>query len=369
MKSEFVSTVSHELRTPLASILGFSELLIHRELKPERQRKYMATIHQEAQRLTQLVNDFLDLQRMETGMQYYDFGPVEIMPLIDEVKELQQASTSQHTIIWNCAHERAVVHGDRDKLLQVLVNLVGNAIKYSPQGGDIRISTKQVGDKLCIDVSDDGLGIPEQAIPNLFTKFYRVDNSDRREIGGTGLGLAIVKEIVTRHQGDVNVKTELGKGSAFSIILPIHQASEARSNGISHTDQLRLSSTTEVMIVENDVSLSVMLHDELVEKGYHTSLFSDGDSALQAMKVRQPNVIVLDLKLAHDMSGWEVIERMKASDKLKDIHIIISSAFEEKERAAQLGISHFLIKPYVPYKLIEAIEDIISIHKEKAVDK
>jgi len=226
MKSEFVSTVSHELRTPLASILGFSELLLHRELKPERQRKYVSTIHQEAERLTQLVNDFLDLQRMENGMQLYDFMPLDISSLIKEVKDLQQASTMNHRIIWHEGQERVTVLGDRGKLFQVLVNLMSNAIKYSPAGGDIRLSCRKVDDRIWIDITDDGLGIPEHALSSLFTKFYRVDNSDSRQIGGTGLGLAIVKEIVEQHQGEVCVKSELGVGSTFSIVLPIYHQLE-----------------------------------------------------------------------------------------------------------------------------------------------
>lgn len=359
MKSEFVSTVSHELRTPLASILGFSELLLHRELKPERQRKYMSTIHQEAKRLTQLVNDFLDLQRMENGMQFYELMPLDILPLIEEVKELQQTSTTNHRIIWNSVLEKAMVLGDRDKLFQVMVNLVSNAIKYSPAGGDICISSRLEGDRIWIEVTDEGLGIPEQALSSLFTKFYRVDNSDRREIGGTGLGLAIVKEIVNQHQGDVSVVSQLGEGSTFSIVLPIHKSSAVEAIERHTAPSIVEEGSRKVMLVENDYSLSIMLQDELVEKGYLTTVFSDGLSAIQAMEEHQPNVLVLDLKLSPEMSGWEVIERMKTSDKLVGIPIIISSAFEEKEKALQWGITHFLIKPYVPIKLIDAIEDIL----------
>jgi PAS domain S-box-containing protein len=368
MKSEFVSTVSHELRTPLASILGFSELLMHRELKPERQRKYIATIHQEAKRLTQLVNDFLDLQRMENGMQFYELKPVDIIPLVEEVKELQQASTANHRITWKTAHEKVMVLGDRDKLFQVLVNLVSNAIKYSPAGGDIRISSRQEGDRIWIDITDEGLGIPEQALSNLFTKFYRVDNSDRREIGGTGLGLAIVKEIVNQHQGDVSVKSQLGEGSTFSINLPIPNSSLVETSAGQPSPSARDAASLDVMLVENDHSLSVMLQDELIDRGYRTTVFSDGISAIRAIEDNQPDILVLDLKLAPEMSGWEIIERMKASERLEGIPIIISSAFEEKEKALQWGISHFLIKPYVPAKLIEAIEDIVGTRKEKTID-
>jgi len=238
MKSEFVSTVSHELRTPLSSILGFSELMLNREMKPERQHKYLTTIHQEAVRLTQLINDFLDLQRMENGAQQYHMDEIDIIELIEQVKELQQAATSRHRIISSHSCGKAVVLGDRDKLYQALVNLVSNAIKYSPAGGDVTIATRLEDGTIRIDVADEGLGIPEQAIPNLFSKFYRVDNTDRREIGGTGLGLAIVKEIMTRHRGDVGVNSRLGAGSTFRMALPLLSATieEVEHEGATDND-------------------------------------------------------------------------------------------------------------------------------------
>ncbi|MDQ8733616.1 ATP-binding protein [Paenibacillus sp. LHD-38] len=205
MKSEFVSTVSHELRTPLASVLGFAELLLHRELKPERQRKYITTIHQEARRLTALINDFLDLQRMESGKQIYDMKMISLMPLIKEAIEKQQLSTSIHELHWENQAPNAMVLADRDKMYQVIINLLSNAVKYSPNGGDIQIINGINNGQLFIRIEDQGLGIPRDAMTNLFNKFYRVDNSDRREIGGTGLGLAIVKEIVSKHDGKIEI--------------------------------------------------------------------------------------------------------------------------------------------------------------------
>ncbi|MFD0589664.1 ATP-binding protein [Paenibacillus sp. GCM10027627] len=363
MKSEFVSTVSHELRTPLASILGFSELMLHRELKPERQRKYVSTIHQEASRLTQLVNDFLDLQRMESGKQFYEFKPVDMYSLIGEVAELQQAATAKHTIVWDGPKEGSKVYGDRDKLLQALVNLIGNAVKYSPGGGSIQLSASETDGRMRIGIRDEGLGIPPQALPHLFSKFYRVDNTDRREIGGTGLGLAIVKEIVQQHQGEISVESELGEGSVFSIELPLYTRNNERRGGEAVPSE-RVSGSVDVMLVENDHSLSLMLQDELVEQGYRTAVFMDGSSALKAMEAHPPDIVVLDLKLEPDLSGWEVIGKMKASNRLKDIPIVISSAFEEKEKALQQGVAHFLIKPYVPYKLSESIEHILQSKKQ-----
>ncbi|WP_123040745.1 ATP-binding protein [Cohnella candidum] len=220
MKSEFVSTVSHELRTPLAGILGFAELMLHRELSPDRQRKYVSTIHLEAQRLTDLINDFLDLQRIESGKQVYDMKPVDLPDLLNEIVQVQQALTDKHRLSFRESGGTALVSGDADKLRQAFVNLVGNAVKYSPDGGSVEVSCLRQGSSVRVTVRDEGLGIPEEAKADLFAKFFRVDNSDRRKIGGTGLGLAIVKEIVDGHGGKVEVESVLGEGSTFAVTLP-----------------------------------------------------------------------------------------------------------------------------------------------------
>lgn len=221
MKSEFVSTVSHELRTPLASVLGFTELLLSKELAAERQQKYLNVIHQEAQRLTSLVNDFLDLQRMESGRQVFELEDVNVNEIIREVCDVLNVPSGSSQLTYEFAACNALVHGDPNKLKQLCTNLLNNAIKYSPAGGTIMVKTYNEGKHLLIDFVDHGLGIPADAIPQLFNRFFRVDNSDRREIGGTGLGLAIVKEILHVHKGNISVQSEFGKGSTFTVVLPL----------------------------------------------------------------------------------------------------------------------------------------------------
>nr|WP_249745318.1 ATP-binding protein [Mesobacillus boroniphilus] len=227
IKSEFVSTVSHELRTPLASILGFTELILTRELKPDRQKKYLSTIYNEAGRLTALINDFLDIQRMESGNQGYERQQLELLPIIQKVVELQKIHSDKHDLILEVIGGSDNVLGDPEKLEQALTNLVHNAIKYSPEGGEVRITLFEKDSFVTIQIQDEGLGIPPEAIDKVFEKFYRVDNSDRRSIGGTGLGLAIVKEIVHVHDGSINVDSEYGKGSTFTISLPVLPALSA----------------------------------------------------------------------------------------------------------------------------------------------
>ena len=164
MKSEFVSTVSHELRTPLASVLGFTELLLTKELKPERKTKYLQTIYNEAKRLTALINDFLDIQRMESGKQTYEKKFIDISSILQNVIELQAVNTSLHNINLSIELEETIILGDRDKIEQVFTNLLSNAIKYSPNGGNIFIRIYGNNNMISIDIKDEGLGIPEDAL-------------------------------------------------------------------------------------------------------------------------------------------------------------------------------------------------------------
>lgn len=352
MKSDFVSTVSHELRTPLASVLGFTELLLYKELTPERQRKYLNTIHQEAQRLTLLINDFLDLQRMESGKQSYDFKLLNMAVLIDEVMEIHKVNTSIHQLEFINTMEDTQVKADSDKMKQVLMNVVGNAVKYSPHGGKVTVVSSLEEGKLRIDISDEGLGIPKDAQTKLFSKFYRVDNTDRREIGGTGLGLAIVKEIMEIHGGAVQVASVFGEGSTFTLWLPLAKVSYEAAT----STQSSVKGSGTVYIVEDDASLSELLKEEVTSNGYTVVQFVSGEDAIKAMfSGGVPDAVVLDLVLEDGMNGWEVIERMKRDERLRNVPILISSAFEEKERAEELGAKGYLVKPYQPHKLSEAL--------------
>lgn len=223
IKSEFVSTVSHELRTPLASIIGFTELIMTRDLKPDRQKKYLTTIYNEAGRLTALINDFLDVQRMEAGKQSYENEELELLPIIKKVIDLQKVQTDKHEVRLEFIGGSDKIIGDKEKLEQAFTNLIHNAIKYSPEGGEVKIAVYEKNGMVNLEIKDEGLGIPPESIDKVFEKFYRVDNTDRRSIGGTGLGLAIVKEIVQVHHGDIRIESEYGKGSTFIVSLPVLQ--------------------------------------------------------------------------------------------------------------------------------------------------
>lgn len=221
LKDELVSTVSHELRTPLTSLLGFTELMLERTYAPEQQRELIQIIYQEALRLTNLINDFLDLQRMQSEKQHYEFAKVSLEPLLQEQWRFFSSGKCQHTFRISVDPALPLVHADADRLRQVLGNLLSNAIKFSPRGGIISLKAFQEGEEIKVKVADQGIGIPREVLPKLFHKFFRAENADTRQIGGTGLGLALVKEIIEAHGGYVGVESDIGRGSTFSFTLPV----------------------------------------------------------------------------------------------------------------------------------------------------
>ncbi|NOT56086.1 MAG: response regulator [Deltaproteobacteria bacterium] len=219
LKSELVMTISHELRTPLASLLGFSELMLMRDFAPEERRQCLAVIHKESARLSTLINNFLDLQRIEAGRQTYTFTHLALQPLLQDAVTVFTGQGT-HSFQIEAPTTLPLVRADGDRLRQVLANLLSNAVKFSPEGGDIVVNARQKGNSVVVSITDHGIGIAQDDIEQLFTKFYRVDNRETRDIGGTGLGLALVKEIIEAHQGRVWVESEQGIGSSFFFTLP-----------------------------------------------------------------------------------------------------------------------------------------------------
>jgi len=221
LKDDLVSTVSHELRTPLASLRGFAELMLTREFPSSQQRQFLTIIQKEAVRLSSLINDFLDLQRIESGHQNYGLETIDLLPLLDEAFLLFSSDNKKHAFQINASRSPLSVRADANRIHQVLANLLSNAVKFSPNGGTIRVEAQQREEFVVVEITDEGIGIAANMVPQLFRKFFRVDNAATRKIGGTGLGLALVKQIVEAHGGQVWVESIPGKGSTFSFSLPV----------------------------------------------------------------------------------------------------------------------------------------------------
>ncbi len=224
VKDKLVSTVSHELRTPLTSLKGFAELMLKREYPLEKRQHFLGIIEKEATRLTNLINEFLDLQRMESGRQTYLFERVEAKALLEETLGIFCGGNPGHMFFLEAGEGLPPVRADADRISQVLTNLLSNAVKFSPNGGEIRVGARSEGENLLVWVADSGIGVPHEFIPRLFEKFARADSTETRKIGGTGLGLALVKEIVLAHGGKVWAETEHGKGSTFFFTLAVFES-------------------------------------------------------------------------------------------------------------------------------------------------
>lgn len=340
MKNEFVATVSHELRTPLASLLGFSELMLTRELSESKRRHFTEVIHTESIRLNSLINDFLDLQRLESGRAQYRFEPVAVDALLAETATLY-ADNPRHPLRVESLPAPLHVLADRDRITQVLNNLLSNAVKFSPAGGALLLTARVVDDAVEISVRDHGLGIPAEALPKLFEKFYRVDASDRSAIGGTGLGLALCKEIVTAHHGRFHVESQPGAGSTFSFTLP---AAESSAGSPPSGEMAPVG--CDVLVVEDDASFAALVLEHLRELGLRAQVQASAEEALHTLQSVTPQLILLDIHLAGELDGWDFLIALKSDPRLARLPVIVTTVTEDQSRGFALGVSDYLIKPF-----------------------
>jgi signal transduction histidine kinase len=225
MRDTFLSLLGHELRTPLTTLLGNAQLLLRRAQRegvlPEREQRNLQVIADQAARLNKLVQLQLDISRLQTGQLHIERTPLDVGALTRRVVEEALPTVTTHTIAYSAPARPLLVLGDELRLDQVLQNLLQNAMKYSPEGSTVHIGVEQHDTMVCVTVRDEGIGIPQADLPHLFQRFYRASNVDERQIIGLGLGLYVIKELVTLHDGTVDVASEEGRGSTFTICLPL----------------------------------------------------------------------------------------------------------------------------------------------------
>jgi len=359
MKSELVSTVSHELRTPLSSVLGFTEMLLMRDLKPEKQKKYLETIFKEAKRLTNLINDFLDVQRIESGKQEYEMTEVNLNEIIMEVIDTFKHEIN-HPIYLEDSASLTSVLADKERLIQLLTNIISNAVKFSPEGGKVAVKINNRNEKIVVSIKDEGIGIPETDLSTIFTKFKRVDNSASKKIGGTGLGLAISKGIIEAHHGEIWIDSKENAGTTVSFSLPIHTVGSYEQQSDNNAE-MSVESRGSVLLVEDDISLAMMLSETLKANGFNVIHYLNSENVLEIASERALLAIVVDLVLEDGLTGWELIEELKNNNKTETIPLIISSAIDKTaDKFLENNIYKYLVKPYSPNVLSELMLQLVN---------
>ncbi|MGH2457458.1 MAG: response regulator [Chloroflexota bacterium] len=353
MKDEFVGLVSHELRTPLASVFGYSELLLLREELSEESRGFVETIFKECQRLTELVNDFLDLERLESGRITHHPRSLRLDEVIADVERSLKLQIGRRRLIRDFPSEPALVRADSQRLTQVLINLLSNALKYSPNDGDVTIRVRTDDDAVVVSVQDTGLGLPPEAMDRLFTKFYRIERPEHQKISGTGLGLSICRHLVEGWGGRIWAESEgLGRGSAFSLTVP-------RASGMAVPPApTRQRERGRILLVKNDASLTALIRAQLTDAGYDVDSVSTGEAAIEWIHAERPATVVLDLGLAGELDGWSVLANLRSDPRYADTPVVIISGHDERTRGLALGVDDYLVKPVPAERLIESIKRV-----------
>lgn len=353
MRDDLVSNVSHSLRTPLASLRGFSELMLSRDFPQEKRREFLGIIHGESQRLTQLINRFLDLQRMEAGRELLSSESLDLLKLISERAALF-AEDGKHRLRLEIPAHLPRIRGDAERLHEVLNNLISNALKYSPYGGDVILGARAETDEVVVWVADHGLGLPPEAMAHLFSKFYRVETAERRGIAGTGLGLAMVKQIVELHHGRVWAESALGEGSTFFVALPREQQEAPKPDGRGQGPRVAVQLRS-LLIVEDDQAFARLLCQHFTAEGYKVAHTCFAEQALEMCRGERPQLLLLDIHLAGVMDGWDLLLALKQDAGLQQVPVIVMVGSDPNVHGLAMEGADYVLKSATTEELAQAV--------------
>jgi PAS domain S-box-containing protein len=367
MKSEFIATVSHELRTPMTSIKGSLGLVLGGIAGPlpDDAKELLAIAQNNTDRLIRLINDILDISRIEAGKMEIKRAPLPVIDAVHKaVRELEGfAGQRDIAVVAEVAPDLPRAVADSDRVQQVLVNLISNAIKFSEPHTRVTVSAGLDGPEIWVKVTDQGSGIPREQLSQIFEKFHRVDNASTRKTGGTGLGLAICRAIVEEHGGRIWVESEVGKGSTFAFTLL------AESAQVDPQLPVHLGNKT-VLVVDDDPDIVKLIMLSLEQEGFHTLGATSGEQALQIARTRRVDAITLDL-LMPGMHGLEVARRLKEIPVTAEIPVVVISAYTDghESELVSLGVSGVINKPIDEDLLLGTIRSVLGARHSEEADR
>ncbi len=343
LKSEFLASMSHELRTPLHTIIGFTELLAEEAEGPlnDKQKRFLQHVHKDSLHLLALINDILDLSKIEAGrmdLHRERFNPKQV--LLETLTGMQQIAAGKNVTLEERVSGDLHVFADRTRFREILNNLLSNAVKFTPEGGFVLVSAVKEGRKVRFSVRDTGIGIAAEDQEAIFDKFRQVSSTTRGVREGTGLGLAIVKHLVEMHGGNIHLESEPGQGSTFSFTMPL-DASGGREEPL-------------VLIIEDEPGGRELLASYLNPAGIRTEWAATGEQGLAKALELVPDAITLDLLLP-SRTGWAVLRELTSHPLTASIPVLVVSVLDEDQAALDNGATAYLRKPLKKEALLRAL--------------
>lgn len=356
-KSEFLANMSHELRTPLNAIIGFSEILQDQAFGPlnEKQTRYVANILSSGKNLLALVNDVLDLSKVEAGKMELALEEFNALDAINEVLNIIAVMAEKKQIGLSLRPYGTLpkFKADRGKFKQILFNLLSNAVKFTPDGGQVEMQLREAGNFLEVDVIDSGMGISPADHERIFEEFRMLDSVLTKKQQGTGLGLALSRRLAQLHGGTVQVKSELGQGSIFTLrlpLIPLFKYNALPEDGLeaqlakAQLAQNGIESEKRALIVEDDDRSAELLQLYMEESGYRVTRTSSGEGVLAQAKALKPSIISLDIILP-TKNGWEVLRELKDDPETAEIPVMVVSIMDNRQISFELGAMAYFVKP------------------------
>ena len=372
-KSDFVASMSHELRTPLTAIIGFSDLM-----RGERREgdsivvpaEWIEHIHRSGDHLLGLINDVLDLAKVEAGRLDISRERLDLASaVLESVAGIRPLADRKSIAIYSTI-EPIIIEVDRGRLRQVLYNLLSNAIKFTPDGGRISIEASRLEGEIALAVSDTGVGIAPEDVPEVFEEFRQVGDIAARQ-PGTGLGLALSRRLVEAHGGRIELESTIGVGSRFTVFLPA-AADDAAAPAAGDDRGIAAdpapsgaASSPSVLLIEDDPSAVRLIRTYLEVEGYRVRVAPDGEAGLAQARSEPPDAIVLDVLLS-GIDGWDVLRRLKSDERLREIPVVIVTIVDEREVGLALGAVDYLVKPVNRTALLDALARYTSRETREA---
>jgi signal transduction histidine kinase/DNA-binding response OmpR family regulator len=355
-KSAFLANMSHELRTPLNAIIGFSDLMRAEEADGDRRKvpaEWVEHIHTSGRHLLGLINDILDLAKVEAGRLELRLGPLRVDTAVTELLTgLSPLLVTNHLTVTTDLSE-AVALADRVRFRQIVENLLSNAIKFTPPEGRITVTATAGPEWVTVTVADSGVGIAEADQARVFEEFQQVGDAERQR-AGTGLGLALTKRLVEAHGGEITLVSAPGEGSAFTVRLPAAPDPAPPAASSAPAASADPSAGPRVLLIEDDAQSAELMTTQLTGAGYRVDVASSGEAGLSTAGADPPDAIMLDVTLP-GIDGWEVIRRLKADDRLAGIPVFFASILDERPAGLALGASDYFVKPVDRAVLLNAL--------------